>query len=170
MAGDNQTTETPASEGPGKTFPKTRKAKKTVKRRKAKALTAKEIENYHQELLTLRRELLGDMDEIKSKTLDNNSELSGELSSMPVHMADVGTDNYEQEFTLDLIDSERKILSEIDLALTKVANGTYGICEGTGENIGKARLDAKPYARYCIEYATKLEKGLITPDEDEEQE
>ena len=170
MAGDYQTTGISVHQGNGKAFPKARKNKKTIRCRKSKPLTAKEIEHYHQQLLTLRRELLGDMDQIRSKTLGNNAGSSGELSSMPVHMADVGTDNYEQEFTLDLIDSERKILSEIDLALSKVANGTYGICEIAGENIGKARLDAKPYARYCIDCATKIEKGLVKPDKDEEEE
>jgi DnaK suppressor protein len=72
-------------------------------------------------------------------------------------MADIGSDNYEQEFTLGLMDSERKLLKEIDDALQRVEQGIYGICEGTGKQIPKARLEAQPWARYCVEYARKLE-------------
>lgn len=126
-------------------------------------LTPDEVNSFHQRLLLRRRELLGDMGQMQGEALEHNQTTSGELSSMPVHMADVGTDNYEQEFTLGLIDSERKMLNGIDHALTKIDDGTYGICEGTGNLISKARLDAKPYARYCVEYARMLEKGLVVP-------
>ena len=85
---------------------------------------------------------------------------------MPIHMADLGTDNYEQEFALGLMDSERKLLREIDDALQRIEEGTYGICEATGEPIATNRLKAKPWARYCVEYARKLEQGLVTgPDQ-----
>jgi RNA polymerase-binding protein DksA len=76
-------------------------------------------------------------------------------------MADIGTDNYEQEFALGLMDSERKLLRGIDDALGRIEQGTYGICEGTGKPIPKARLEAQPWAEYCIEYARMLEQGLI---------
>jgi RNA polymerase-binding protein DksA len=76
-------------------------------------------------------------------------------------MADIGTDNYEQEFALNLLDSERKILHKITDALQRIEEGTYGICEVTGRGISKARLEARPWARYCIEYAKLVEKGVI---------
>ena len=87
---------------------------------------------------------------------------SGDLSSMPIHMADIGTDNYEQEFALGLMDSERKLLKKIDDALVRIEQGDYGVCEETKKPIGKPRLEAKPWARYCVEYAQMLEKGLAT--------
>ena len=80
---------------------------------------------------------------------------------MPIHRADIGTDNYEQEFALDLMDSERRILHEIDDALQRVEEGVYGICEGTGQPIPKARLEAQPWARYCVEYARMVEEGRV---------
>jgi len=95
---------------------------------------------------------------------------TGDLSSMPIHMADIGTDNYEQEFALGLMDSERKLLHEIDDALQRIEQGTYGICEGTGKPIPKARLKAQPWARYCVEYARILEQGLVTEQEEYEDE
>ena len=80
---------------------------------------------------------------------------------MPIHMADIGTDNYEQEFALGLMDEEKKLLEEIDAALSRIEDGSYGICEATGKAISKARLKAKPWARYCVEHARKLEQGLL---------
>jgi DnaK suppressor protein len=84
---------------------------------------------------------------------------------MPIHMADLGTDNYEQEFALGLMDSERKLLQEIDDALQRIEEGIYGICQGTGQPISKARLEAQPWARHCVEYARLLEQGTVTEEQ-----
>ena len=75
--------------------------------------------------------------------------------------ADLGSDNYEMEFTLSLLESERDLLREIDDALEKIAQGVYGICEGTGEPIPRTRLKFEPWTRYTVEYANLLEKGLV---------
>jgi DnaK suppressor protein len=83
-------------------------------------------------------------------------------------MADAGTDNYEQGFALGLMDNERKLLREIEDALERIEQKTYGTCEATGAPISKARLEAKPWARYCVEYARKLEQGLVIEQEQEE--
>ena len=73
------------------------------------------------------------------------------LSNMPIHMADVGTDNFEQEFTLGLIETERQILREIQEALARIDDGTFGVCQGTGKPIPRVRLEAVPWAKYTIE-------------------
>ena len=73
----------------------------------------------------------------------------------------MGTDNYEQEFTLGLVEKDRNLLREINQALAKIQNGTYGICEGTGKPISKVRLEAQPWAKYSVEYARLLERGLV---------
>jgi RNA polymerase-binding transcription factor DksA len=78
-----------------------------------------------------------------------------------MHMADMGTDNYEQEFTLGLVEKDRNMLREINSALAKIQAGTYGICEGTGNPIAKARLEAQPWARFSIEHARKVERGEV---------
>ena len=90
-------------------------------------------------------------------------------------MADIGTDNFEQEFALGLMDGERKLLVEIRDALIRITEGVYGICEGTDKPITKARLNANPWARYCIEYANMVEKCLVKEgqhayEEEEESE
>jgi DnaK suppressor protein len=129
-------------------------------------LSDDEIEHFKQMLLEKRREILENVNEMEDEALKKSRlNASGDLSSMPIHMADIGTDNYDQEFTLGLMDSERKLLKEIDDALQRIERGTYGICEGTGKQIQKARLEAQPWARYCVEYARKLEKGSVTKPE-----
>ncbi len=146
-------------------------AGKATKAKKAKHLSSKDIEYFQRVLWEKRMELVGNVDHMREQALrSNDSDSAGEISSMPVHMADIGTDNYEQEFALDLLESERKLLKEIDRALAKIKAGTYGICEVTGEPISRARLEAKPYARYCIEYARKLEEGLVVPPPDDDDD
>lgn len=137
--------------------------KKTTKRENPKSLlNAKGLERFKQLLLQKRRELISDVNEIENEALKKSRlDASGDLSSMPIHMADLGTDNYEQEFALGLVNSERALLEEINAALERVENGTYGICEGTNKPITVARLEARPWAKYSVEYARKLELGLI---------
>lgn len=126
-------------------------------------LTAAELDHFKEMLLEKRREILKNVSEIEQEALKKSRlDATGDLSSMPIHMADLGTDNYEQEFVLGLMDSERKLLHEIDDALQRMEEGTYGICEGTGKFIPKARLRAQPWARYCVEYARKLEQGMAS--------
>jgi len=121
-------------------------------------LNAADIEHFQTLLLTKRREILQSVSSIEGGALrKSRQDATGDLSIMPVHMADLGTDNYEQEFALDLMDSERRLLAEIDEALDRIEKGTYGICEGTQKPINKPRLEAQPWARYCIEYARQLE-------------
>lgn len=117
-------------------------------------------------LLEKRRDILSDVSDIEGETLKKSRlDATGDLSSMPIHMADIGTDNYEQEFALELMDGERKLLREIDGALGRIEQGIYGICEGKGTAIAKARLEAQPWARYSVEYARMLEEGLVPEQE-----
>ncbi|MDD5064126.1 MAG: TraR/DksA C4-type zinc finger protein [Phycisphaerae bacterium] len=127
---------------------------------KENALTAADTEHFKQMLMEKRSEILSSVNEMEDETLKKSrGDAAGDLSSMPIHMADIGSDNYEQEFTLGLMDSERKLLTEIDDALQRIELGVYGLCEGTGRQIQKARLEAEPWARYCVEYARKMEQG-----------
>ncbi|MCJ7693309.1 MAG: TraR/DksA family transcriptional regulator [Sedimentisphaerales bacterium] len=141
---------------------KTSKKKTNPGRVQKTQLTKTQIERFKQMLLEKRREIVGNVNEMSDEALKKSRlDASGDLSSMPIHMADIGTDNFEQEFTLGLMDSERKLLDEIDDALQRIEEKKYGICEGTGKTIPKARLEAQPWARYCVEYARMLEQGLV---------
>lgn len=100
-----------------------------------------------------RVEILGDVAALESDVRTD----SGDHFS-PEHMADVGSINYEQEFTLGLMESEQRMLQEIDEAIMRIDARTYGVCIETGKPIGKPRLDAKPWAKYCIEVAREKER------------
>ena len=130
-------------------------------------LTPEDIEHFRQLLLEKRKEILGSVNEMEDEVLKKSrQDAAGNLSSMPIHMADLGSDNFEQEFAINLVDSERKLIREIDDALARVEEGTYGICEGLNTPIPKARLEAQPWARYSVQYAQMLEKGQV-PEEKE---
>ena len=126
-------------------------------RKNQAGLTSRELEHFRDLLLAKRREILGDMSSMEREALRTSGGTN--LSTLPIHMADMGTDNYEQEFTLGLVETERKLLREINHGLSKVQDGSYGICEGTGLPINKPRLEVQPWARYSIDYAKKLERG-----------
>jgi DnaK suppressor protein len=124
-------------------------------------LTPADLRHFRDLLLAKKAALQGDVTSMANEALGKNrQDASGDLSNMPIHMADIGSDNYEQEFTLGLLESEHALLREINAALTRMDKGTYGICLGTSKPIGKARLEAKPWAKYCIDYARQVEKGL----------
>lgn len=140
--------------------------KRRTRKRPKSILTPKELQHFRELLVEKLKEIIGDVDHIESEALKRSRmDATGDLSSMPIHMADIGSDNYEQEFALGLMHSERKLVLEIFAALKRIDSGSYGICEGTGEPIPKPRLEGIPWARYCVEYAEKLEKGLVNEED-----
>jgi DnaK suppressor protein len=128
-------------------------------RKNEAGLNLRDLEHFRDLLLSKRRELVGDMSQMEREALRSSG--NSNLSTLPIHMADMGTDNYEQEFTLGLVEKDRNLLREINSALAKIQNGTYGICEGTGKPISKPRLEAQPWARYSIEHARQLERNTF---------
>ena len=125
-------------------------------------LSDQHLAEFRQQLLAKRAALVGDVDNLTNEALRRSrSEAAGDLSSMPIHMADIGSDNWEQEFTLGLIDNERALVREIDDALQRIEDRTYGVCLATHKPITISRLRAKPWAKYCIEYARQREQGRM---------
>src|SRR5947208_16988086 len=126
----------------------------------ANALKTEELESYRDVLLNLRARLRGDLDQMTDEALRRNqNETSGNLSNVPLHMADVGTENYDQEFTLGLIENEQVTLDQIQEALVRIERGTFGRCVHCGNPVAKPRLQALPYTPYCIDCARQLETG-----------
>jgi DnaK suppressor protein len=134
------------------------------KERKSKTnLTPDEIEKFKALLLAKRDEIMNNVTHMEDETLRKQR---SDLSNMPIHLADAGSDTFELENTLGLVGSERKLLQEIDDALERIENNTYGICDGGAEHpIPKARLKAIPWARYCVKCAGLSEKGLLAREE-----
>lgn len=121
-------------------------------------LKSEEVKGFRDALLKLRSRLRGDLDQMTDEALKlNQPTSSGNHSSMPLHMADLGTENFDQEFTLGLIENEQAIIGEIDEALARIDGGSFGRCEECGGTIARQRLQALPYTRHCIECARKLE-------------
>jgi RNA polymerase-binding transcription factor DksA len=88
-------------------------------------LSKAELREFRQMLLDKRRSLVGDMNGMQSEALrTNRQDSSGDLSLMPDHPANIASDNFEQEFTLGLLQSERTLLTEIDEALARIDEGT----------------------------------------------
>ena len=119
-----------------------------------------EMKTYKERLLSLRARLRGDVTQMAEATLKKNrSEANGDLSSMPIHMADIGSDNFEQEFTLSLMESEEGTLDQIEASLERIEDGTYGQCEECGIRIPKTRLNAIPYTMLCVKCASQQEQS-----------
>jgi RNA polymerase-binding transcription factor DksA len=139
--------------------------KRSSKRKAAQADQAKvkvyksrlkqhDLDGFRELLLAKRREVLKALDSMEYQALRGGNS----SSNMPIHMADVGSDAYEQDLKLGISASERERIVDIDGALQRISDGTYGLCEQTGKAIRKARLRAKPWARYSIDAARKNER------------
>ena len=119
-----------------------------------------EMRPFKERLVALRARLRGDVTAMAKAALNKTrTESSGDLSSMPIHMADLGSDNFEQEFTLSLMESEEVTLEQIEAALERIEEGVYGLCLECEARIPKARLNAIPYTPHCVKCAGKLEGG-----------
>jgi RNA polymerase-binding transcription factor DksA len=122
-------------------------------------MSTAEVETYRQLLLSLRQRLTGDVSHLTDEALGRGGKAgAGNLSNMPIHMADLGTDNFEQEFTLSLLEKEEQVLEEIAAALERIRQGTFGRCEECRGEVPKVRLNHLPYTRYCVECARRLEQ------------
>jgi len=124
-------------------------------------LNAKQLAEFRELLLDKRSSLTGDVERIADQAMNRKEHGFSETSSMPIHMADLGSDTWEQDFNLGLLASETGLMREIDDALQRIVDRTYGICVATDARITVARLRAKPWAKYCIEYERKREEGRV---------
>ena len=138
-------------------------AKKSKAAKVKSPLTKKQLDHFREKLLDLRDRLLSNVTAMEAEALK-----ASDQDFSVDHMADHGSDNFEQDFTLSLVETERRELSEISLALRRIEGGTYGVCEGTGVLIGMPRLEAIPSTRYSIEHQRRVEAGEIDEDEEEE--
>ncbi|MBI4436002.1 MAG: TraR/DksA C4-type zinc finger protein [Candidatus Omnitrophica bacterium] len=122
-------------------------------------MNKKEFETFREMLLEKRQSVLENIQQIEKNTLKKSPrEASGDLSGYTYHMADMATDNYDTELSLNLASSEQRVLHEIDEALKRIEEGTYGDCLDCGKKISQQRLKAVPYTTYCITCQEKQEK------------
>ena len=110
---------------------------------------------HRERLLVLRARLRGEITHLADAALKRDL---AETSRIPTHMADLGSDNFEQELTLDLLGSEKDVLDQIEAALERIEEGRYGRCEECGRKIAQARLEAMPYVALCVRCASQQEQ------------
>lgn len=122
-----------------------------------KKLTPEESVPFKNALIKMRDRLRGDVETLADHALSKNLDGGMDATTMPIHMADVGTDNFEQEFSLSLMMSEGDMLAAVEEALERIHDGTYGDCEACGNRIPKVRLHAIPYAAMCVKCASEQE-------------
>ena len=121
-------------------------------------MTKTELEKYRQQLLSLGKRLKGDLGGLQGEALRSvGGEASGNLSNAPVHMADLGSDTFEQEVTMNLLENDERTLEAIAAALQRIDAGTFGRCEECGKEIARERLQAVPYTPWCMTCAAKRE-------------
>ena len=114
------------------------------------ALTKDQLKQFRQLLITERAKLV---QEIRSIAQDNSKtprDASGDLSAYTVHMADMAADTYERELSMNIVSSEQEILYQIDDALKRMDDGSFGSCQQCNQVITMSRLKAVPYASLCI--------------------
>jgi DnaK suppressor protein len=118
-------------------------------------MTNSDLTFHRERLLALRARLQGDTAQMEDNALNKDHSKS---TSMPNNMAELGTDNFDQELTLRVLGSENEALAQIEAAIERIEDGVYGLCERCGEKIPKSRLDAIPYAEQCVRCAAQQEE------------
>ena len=119
------------------------------------ALTQKQIESFKETLLQLKARIQHNVSTVSQDV--KSDEFSKGYSQ---HQADEGTDDFGKIISLEISGKESHILRQIDRALEKIEEGTYGICDVTDEEIPVKRLEAIPYATMTVAAQDKVEKGL----------
>jgi RNA polymerase-binding protein DksA len=120
----------------------------------------RETDRFRDILLRKRAELVGDVSNMEAEALNASS---GSLSHLPQHMAEQGSETFEQALNLNIAQVDRNLIKEIDAALKRIDEGTFGMCELTGKPISKDRLEELPWTRHSIEAARELERRTFRP-------
>lgn len=158
----SKSAKTPAKKTASKTTPAAKKpaAKEPAEKKaapKKSPVDPRFVKKQSEKLLELRDHILDQMHGVAQDNLRARPEGS-EASAFGMHQADAGSDAYEKDFALSLLSQEQDALYEIEEALKRVENNTYGVCEMSGKVIPKARLEAIPFARFTVECQQQLEK------------
>ena len=124
-----------------------------------KKFNKKDLIYFKKLILKRKEEILDEIRHISEDTLKKSQkDASGDISGYTYHMADVATDAYDREFSLGLASNEQKILYELDDALKRIDEGTFGICEECKSPITKTRLKTLVYTRLCVKCQEKKER------------
>ncbi len=118
-----------------------------------------ELIAFKEKLHILRARLRGDVTAMAEVALRKSGIEGSDNTAMPIHMAELGSDNFEQEFTLGLMEADEDTLDSIDSALERIQDGSFGKCIQCDGVISKTRLNAIPYTPVCIKCAELQENN-----------
>jgi len=113
-------------------------------------LSKEQVKQLRQLLITERAKLAGEIKAIAQETAKSPRDASGDLSAYTVHMADMAADTYERELSMNIVSSEQELLYQIDDALKRLDDGSFGVCQQCNQPVSMSRLKAVPYASMCI--------------------
>ena len=119
-----------------------------------------EVLAFKDKLHSIRDRLRGDVTAMAEVALRKSGMAGSENAGMPIHMAELGSDNFEQEFTLSLMETEEDMLGRVEAALERIGDGSFGRCLQCDSTIAKTRLNAIPYTPVCIKCAEAQESIL----------
>ena len=114
------------------------------------ALTKQQLKQFRQLLITERAKFADEIKSIAQDASKSPREASGDLSAYTVHMADMAADTYDRELSMNIVSSEQELLYQIDDALKRLDEGSFGVCQQCNQPIAMSRLRAVPYASMCI--------------------
>ena len=118
-----------------------------------------DVKPFKETLLALRARLRGDVSTLANAALSKSTNASGSGSSVPSHIADMGSDTYEQDNTILLMNNEGETLVQIESALERIEEGAYGFCTECSGKIPKMRLNAIPYTPHCVKCASEIQSA-----------
>ena len=120
----------------------------------------KDLKGIREDLVKQKARILEELLKIRGENLGKSQkDYSGDLSGYTLHMADMATDLYDREFSLELAEGERERLFALDEAIKRIDEGAYGKCDSCGGAISKQRLKAMPQAKKCIKCQEEEEKN-----------
>jgi len=122
-------------------------------------LSKSELKDFKALLLIRKATLQGDVKTLEDEACKKGTDAAGDLSTLPQHLADLGTDSHEQDVSLGLMENETDELHEIQEAFERIKDGSFGLCESCKKKVPKERLKAIPYARLCVS-CKKKEEGI----------
>lgn len=128
-------------------------------RRVESTLSKADLQEFHEFLVQRKRLLQSSVRRLEDEACRKGVEAAGDLSTLPLHLADMGTDTFEQDTSLGLIENESEEIKEIRDALARIEDGSFGVCEGCQEMIPLERLRAIPYTRLCVPCKRKEEEA-----------
>ena len=120
----------------------------------------RQLDQYRKQLLQLRDRLLGVVSAVTEQAMQaSGGQGESELSNAPMHLADMGTDEFMHGLNATLLENEERLTADVGDAIGRIDDGTFGVCENCNQDIAEERLQAMPFARHCVVCAEAIDRS-----------